>query len=386
MQRFSLTLPGQVDFGRGTAQEAIDRARAFGPSILLVRARSARFADTARTALEGAGAQVRMIVGSGEPALPDLTAHLETLADDPPDCVLAIGGGSVIDLGKALAALIPQPGTPLDYLEVVGAGRALDAVPIPMVAVPTTAGTGAEATKNAVIGVPEHGRKVSLRDARMLPRHAIVDPALTDDCPRAVTLASGLDAVTQVIEPFLSARANPVTDAICRDSIPRGIEALDWLMRAEDPQARDALAYVSLSGGVALANAGLGAVHGLAGVIGGRTGMAHGALCGRLLVPVLRANAAALTEARADTTRMDWVLRVIADQFGVPKRDALEALQDWIDGHGLPFIDRPDPDAETRDAWARDAAASSSMKANPVVLPPEVLSQVVSAACAERAH
>lgn len=382
MNSFSLTLPAHVDFGRGGAQSAVDHARSFGTSILVVRSASAAFAGNVVSALQATGARVRVITGRGEPALPDLTRHLEDCAGDPPDCVLAIGGGSVIDLGKALAALIPQPGAPLDYLEVVGAGRALDAAPLPMIAVPTTAGTGAEATKNAVIGVPEHGRKVSLRDARMVPVRAIVDPALTDNCPRAVTLASGLDAVTQVIEPYLSARANPVTDAICRDAIPRGIEALDWLMSEESPEMRDELAYVSLSGGIALANAGLGAVHGLAGVIGGRTGMAHGALCGRLLVPVLRANAAALEAGRADTSRMDWVLRVLADQFGVPKMGALDALQDWIDGHGLPYIDRPDPDLETREAWVDDAAASSSMKANPVVLSNEALMQAVSAACA----
>ncbi|WP_076448507.1 iron-containing alcohol dehydrogenase [Roseivivax lentus] len=383
MQSFSLTLPGQIDFGRGSAQSAAEHASQLGDSILLVRSRSAGFADQAVRDLEARGLRVRVIEGRGEPALPDLETHLAALRADPPDGVLAIGGGSVIDLGKALAALLPQPAAPLDYLEVVGAGRALDAAPLPLIALPTTAGTGAEATKNAVIGVPEHSRKVSLRDARMLPRRAIVDPALTDGCPRDVTLASGLDALTQVIEPFLSARANPVTDALCRDAIPRALEALDWLMSEENPAMRDELAYASLMGGIALANAGLGAVHGLAGVIGGRTGMAHGALCGRLLVPVLRANAAALASDRAATERMDWVLRVLANQFGVPKRDALDAAQDWIDAQGLPFIDRPDPDEATRAEWVADAAASSSMKANPVELGTEALMQVVNAACAD---
>jgi alcohol dehydrogenase class IV len=141
--------------------------------------------------------------------------------------------------------------------------------PLPMVALPTTAGTGAEVTRNAVIGVPEARRKVSLRDPAMLPRLALVDPALTDGCPWGVTLASGLDALTQVIEPYLCTRANPMTDALCRAAIPLALPALMRLDEAEDPAARDAMAYVSLSGGLALANAGLGAVHGLAGVIGG---------------------------------------------------------------------------------------------------------------------
>ncbi|MHA6325958.1 iron-containing alcohol dehydrogenase [Roseivivax sp. CAU 1753] len=385
MHSFTLTLPQHIRFGRGTASEAAAAARAFGPDVLIVRSASAAYADTLIADLvQGGGPPPRVITAAGEPDLPGVEAHLARLRGAAPDVIVAVGGGSAIDLAKALAALIPQTGSPLDYLEVVGKGLPLGADPLPMIALPTTAGTGAEATKNAVIGVPAHGRKVSLRDARMLPRHAIVDPALTDGCPRAVTLASGLDAVTQVIEPLLSCRANPVTDALCRDAIPMGLAALTTLVTAEDPAMRDRLAYVSLIGGVALANAGLGAVHGLAGVIGGRTGMAHGALCGRLLVPVLRANAAAMASAGMETARIDWVLQVLGGQFGVPGTDALDRFQGWIDAQDLPFIPRPDADAATRMAWAEDAAASSSMKANPVTLDATVLARVVDAACAPK--
>jgi alcohol dehydrogenase class IV len=189
-----------------------------------------------------------------------------------PDWVAALGGGAAIDLGKALAALIPAPDGPMEHLEVVGKGLPLKVPPLPFIAIPTTAGTGAEVTRNAVIGLPDHGRKVSLRDERMVARVAIVDPALTDGCPRGVTLASGLDAVTQVIEPFVSVKATPYTDALARPAIATGMAALMRLMQGEDPEARDRLAWVSLCGGLALSNGGLGAVHGFAGVIGGMTG------------------------------------------------------------------------------------------------------------------
>ncbi len=156
--------------------------------------------------------------------------------------MVSLGGGAVIDAGKAIAALVPAAGPVIDYLEVVGTGRQLEASPLPFVAIPTTAGTGAEVTKNAVINVPEQQRKVSLRDDRMLPDPAIVDPALTDNAPRSITLSSGLDALTQVIEPRLCSRATPFTDALCQQAIPRGIRALKILMEQECPASRDEMA------------------------------------------------------------------------------------------------------------------------------------------------
>jgi len=292
--------------------------------------------------------------------------------------VAALGGGSVIDAGKAIAALAPAPGEAMDHLEVVGQGRPLAAAPLPFVAIPTTAGTGAEVTRNAVIGAPAHGRKVSLRDDRMLARLALVDPGLTDGAPRAVTLASGLAAITQVIEPYVSARANRLTDALCRDAIPLGLAALRRLMAAEDAAARDDMAWVSLCGGLALANAGLGAVHGLAGVIGGRTGAAHGAICGRLLPGVVAANAAAAEGAAA--ARLDEVRGWIAAALDVPTAAATDALADWADAHGLPRLAAMGLGAGEIDSVAAAAQASSSMKGNPVALPPETLVQVMRAA------
>ncbi|MHA7876589.1 iron-containing alcohol dehydrogenase [Roseivivax sp.] len=381
MEMFSLALPRHVLFGRGAADQAVAACLSHGTRVLMLRSASAPGAGQLARRLEAEGADLTLQDHRGEPELPALEARLSELAEAPPEVILAVGGGSVIDMGKALAALLPQPEGPRAYLEVVGDGRALDRDPLPLIALPTTAGTGSEATRNAVIGVPEAGRKVSLRDSRMLPRCAIVDPALTDGSPEGVTLSSGLDAVAQVIEPYLSCRATPVTDALCRDAIPRGIEALYWLMNEDHPKARDEMAYVSLIGGVALANAGLGAMHGLAGVAGGRTGQAHGVIVGRLMGPVLRANAEALTEAQAPTGRIDYVLRVLADQFGVPKVGALDALQDWIDDCGLPPFEAPSAEAELED-WAAASESASSMRGNPVPLDRETLVGVLARASA----
>lgn len=377
---YALALPRRIVFGRGWATGLADAVAQRGRRVLLVRGQSVPAVDEVRASLVDAGCGLLTVLSRGEPSLECLQAAVARGRTGEVDVVLAIGGGSTIDLGKAAAAMIPQASDPLDHLEVVGRGKPLDAAPLPFVAAPTTAGTGAEATKNAVIGVSAARRKVSLRDDRMLADLALVDPALTDGAPPQVTLASGLDAVVQVIEPFLSARANPVTDALCRDAIPRGLAALCRLMVAEDPAARDALSHVSLMGGLALANAGLGAVHGLAGPLGGRRPAAHGALCGRLLPGILVENRRALVEAGKDLDRMEAVEAWVAEIFGADRSQAAETLMRHIDDWGLPRLaDFGYTDADL-DAVSEDAVSSSSMKANPVALTPTRLRAVLESA------
>ncbi len=377
---YSLKLPRRVVFGRGSAAQAAAEVAGFGRQILLVRGRSSAFAGTLLEALQGAGCGVLTVISRGEPTLAALDAAVARARLAGVEAVVAVGGGSVLDLGKAAAAMVPQATEPLDHLEVVGRGLPLEAAPLPFIALPTTAGTGAEATRNAVIGVPAAQRKVSLRDDRMLADLALVDPALTDAAPRAVTLASGLDAVTQVIEPYLSAKANPVTDALCRAAIPMGLAALARLMEAEDPAARDAMAHVSLTGGIALSNAGLGAVHGLAGPVGGRSPAPHGAVCGRLLPGVLSANAAAVAEAGGPVERFAHVSAWIAAALDVPEAQALAALSERIDAWGLPRLGAMGLAEAAIAAIAEDAGASSSMKANPVRLSPAVLAEILGGA------
>jgi alcohol dehydrogenase class IV len=372
---FAISAPPRILFGRGEAAKAPGLIRAFGARGVLVHG-----ANPARAGwlVAGLGPDVLTIGCSGEPTLPDLLAALNLARAHRPDWVVALGGGAALDMGKALAGLIPAPGDPMQHLEIVGQALPLTAAPLPFIALPTTSGTGAEVTKNAVIGLPDHGRKVSLRDEGMIARLAIVDPALTDGCPWPVTLASGLDAVTQVIEPYVSIKATAYTDALTRPVIGPGLAALRRLEAGEDAEARDRLAWTSLCGGLALSNAGLGAVHGFAGVIGGMTGAAHGAICGALLGPVLAANrAAADGVARA---RLDEVCGILADVLGSTASDAPAVLQAWARGAGLPDLLALGVTHDMHAAIVEASLMASSMKGNPVALTITALRNALAAA------
>ena len=362
MTPFGFSLPGRVIFGRSEAGRAPGLIGALGDRGVLVHGADASRAAWLVDGLRAQGAAVLAVSCGAEPSLPMLRDALDRARSQGADWVCGLGGGSALDMAKALAALIPAPGGIMDHLEVVGRGLPLRVPPLPCVAIPTTAGTGAEATRNAVIGLPDHGRKVSIRDEGMLPRLAIVDPALTDGCPRGVTLASGLDALAQVIEPWLSCKATPLTDALAGPAILPGLQALMRLMQAEDPEARDRMAWTSLCGGIALANGGLGAVHGLAGVIGGLTGAAHGAICGALLGPVLDMN-------RRLTGGMPRLARLRADlapALACPPDTVPVALADWARAQGLPGLAALGLDPARHQAVAEAALTSSSMRGNSV--------------------
>ncbi len=379
MTPFGITAPGRILFGRGEAAKAPAMIRAYGARGVVVHGANP---SRAIWLVDALGSGVITIACQGEPTLADLTAALVTARDHRPDWVVAIGGGAALDLGKALAGLIPAPGDPMQHLEVAGQGLPLTAAPLPFIAIPTTAGTGAEVTKNAVIGLPAgfpgEGRKVSLRDDRMVARLAIVDPALTDGCPWAVTLSAGLDAVTQVIEPYVSCKATAYTDALARPAIGLGLAALLRLRDGEDAHARDHLAWVSLCGGLALANSGLGAVHGFAGVIGGMTGAAHGAICGALLAPVLAANRAAASGAAR--SKLNEVCTILATELGCTTDMAPAALQTWAHSAGLPDLAGLGVRPAMHAAIVTAAMGASSMKGNPVPLPATVLREVLKAA------
>lgn len=378
MTPFSIATPPRILFGRGQAVKAPALIRAFGPCGIVVHGANASRATWLLDALHADGATVTTLSCPNEPTLALIEAALVTARTTDAQWVAALGGGAALDMGKALAALLPAPGPILDNLEVVGAGLPLRADPLPFIAMPTTAGTGAEVTKNAVIGLPDHGRKVSLRDDRMIARLAIVDPALTDGCPRAVTLASGLDALAQVIEPFVSLRANPYTDALTRPAIALALPALQVLMTGEDAQARDTMAWVSLCGGLALANSGLGAVHGLAGPIGGVSPAAHGAICGALLGPVLAMNRHRATGPAAD--KLAHVCAVLATALDCTPDAAPRALPDWIRQAGLPGLTAQGLDPGLHRSVATAALEASSMKGNPVALShPDLLHLLIEA-------
>jgi alcohol dehydrogenase class IV len=374
MTAFAFATADMIRFGRGEAVQAVPALAALGETVLLVTGATPARVGWLKNALETKGVAVTVFSVANEPDVSLIESGVAAARKAQVAAVIAIGGGAVVDAGKAIAALAPATRPMLDHLEVVGKGLPLDAATLPFAALPTTAGTGAEVTKNAVIAVPEAQRKVSLRDPRMLPTLAIVDPALTDNCPRGVTLASGLDAVTQVIEPYLSSKANPLTDAICRDAIPKGLVAIRQIMDGENPDARDALAWLSLCGGLALANSGLGVVHGLAGPLGGLSNAAHGAICGALLPHGLRANAEA-GQHPVLQARIAEVQGWIAQSYGGAPDDAFDTLE-----AGLPGLDAQGITDAARSKAAKDAVSSSSMKANPVALSESQLLDVMERA------
>ncbi|WP_167853531.1 iron-containing alcohol dehydrogenase [Roseovarius aestuariivivens] len=372
MAPFGITAPTQILFGRGEFAKAPSLAMKLGTRVFVVHGATPRHAEPFIAALD---MPVQSFACPKEPDLDLLMSALASARATKADCVIAIGGGAAMDLGKAVAGLLASSNDPLDHLEVVGKGQPLAASPAPFMAIPTTAGTGAEVTKNAVIGVPSHNRKVSLRDPRMIADIALVDPALTDNTPPETTLASGLDAITQVIEPYISSRANPVTDALCRDAIPRGLQALALLMTTEEATARDDLALCSLFGGLALSNAGLGAVHGLAGVIGGHAPKApHGAVCGALLPHVLNLNSVALNRDGPIAARIAEVVRWITAALGT------DDLAAWARDHSLPGLVQMGLKASDFSTVAAEAQVSSSMKANPVKLSDAMLVEALTAA------
>lgn len=372
---FNLVTPTEILFGRGQIAQLNDRAAKLGSRALIVHGRSpGRLAGVfdSLSAVE----VVQTLSVEKEPDLNTLTGAIEQGKAVGIDLVLGIGGGSVMDSAKVLAAMLPSQTDLMSHLEVVGSGLPLSAKRLPLILVPTTSGTGAEVTRNAVIDIPEARRKVSLRDNQLLPDLALVDPAMTDHCPRLVSLHSGLDAVTQVIEPYLSSRANLFTDMLCKEAIPKGLLALKQLMEAESQQARDALAQVSLFGGLALANSGLGVVHGLAGPLGGLCGAPHGAICGALLPAGIAANHDSVTDPE-QKARIDRVIGWIAEVFEASQDQALSRFREWIVQSGLPGLSSIGVNEEHIGAASRAAASSSSMKANPVVLSTATIAQVM---------
>lgn len=377
---FMIQTPTQILFGRGMKDRAADAIAAFGPRGVLVHGANPARADWLAQDLRAKDCTVATLPCTEEPTQPILEAALVTARAFAPDWVVALGGGAVIDMGKALAALIPSPTPLMDHLEVVGRGLPLTAAPLPFIALPTTAGTGAEVTKNAVIGLPDHRRKVSLRDDRMLARLAIVDPSLTDHCPWKVTFASGLDAVVQVIEPYLSTRANDFSDAIAHPAIVRGLTALQRLSQAEESTARDELAWVSLCGGLALANAGLGAVHGLAGPIGGMCPAPHGAVCAVLLGPALEMNRRRADQNAQATHRLGQVCTIIAQALGGSAETAPQTVATWVSRAGLEGLTAQGLALADHANVAEAALLASSIKSNPVPLTKSDLMWILSQA------
>lgn len=387
MERWQFATAGQILFGRGAAGEAAAAVSGFGSRVLVATGRTPRRAAWLIDALVARGCTCLTFPAGHEPDLAAAREGAQTARRERIEVVVGVGGGSALDTAKAISALATNAGDPLDYLEVVGQGQPLGAAPLPCVAIPTTAGTGSEVTRNAVLSVPDRRVKVSLRDSRMIPRVAIVDPALTCELPPDLTAQTGLDALTQLVEPFLSVRATPLVDALCRDGIRRAARSLRAAcVNGRDAAAREDMALASLFGGLALANAGLGAVHGLAGPIGGMFPAPHGAVCAALLPRVMAANLAAL-RARAPASealrRMGEIARLLTGRADATADEGVSWLADLVGRLAIPRLSAWGITAADLPEIVSQAARSSSMKGNPIALTPEELTAALSSALGE---
>jgi alcohol dehydrogenase class IV len=375
--RFEFATATRILFGPGVVSEAAPAAAALGRRALVVAGRDLARASPLLAGLNDRGLGIVTLSVTGEPTIDLVRAAVRRAREEACDLIVGLGGGSVLDTGKAVAALLTNTGDPLDYLEVIGRGLALTKPAAPCIAIPTTAGPGAEVTRNAVLASPEHRMKASLRSPMLFPRLALVDPELTHSQPPAVTASTGLDALTQLIEPFVSNSANPVTDALCRDGIAR---AAGWLRRAcedgGDPLARENMALASLLGGLALANAKLGAVHGCAAVLGGRFPAPHGAICARLLPFVMAVNVRAL-EARAPGSpalqRYAEVARLVTGRPDARIQEGVEWVESLSVDLAIPPLIRYGVTADDIPMVAAEAQRASSTKGNPIGLRDEEL-------------
>jgi alcohol dehydrogenase class IV len=381
---FEFVAPQRIVFGAGTLAEAAPIVRSFGRHALVVTGGTPGRAEPLLTALRAKGIGCCTFPVRGEPEVHTVRAAVDLARTKGCDVVIGIGGGAALDTAKAVAILSNHQGDVLDYLEIIGLGGSIENPPLPFIAIPTTAGSGAEATWNSVIVSREHRAKVSLRSRLMIARVALVDPELTYELPPDLTAATGMDALAQLLEAYVSLKANPLTDGLCLEGLARAARSLRRAVAAgRDAPAREDMALSGLLGGMVLANAGLGAAHGIAGPLGGMLPAPHGALCAALLPEVVAANLHALgaggtegaalfryrkiatiltgdSEASAAAT-VDW-LRALVKDLGIP----------GLGAHGLGIEDVPELVAK--------ASRASSMKGNPVQLTDPELTAIIEAA------
>lgn len=382
--QFEFATATRIIFGIGSIKEAGRHAASMGRHAFILTGRNVDRAAPLLKGLQEKGVKYSQFSIAEEPTTDLALAAVREARSQSCDVVVGFGGGSVLDTGKVVAALLTNSGDLMDYLEVIGAGRPLQHESAPCIAMPTTAGTGAEVTRNAVLDSPAHHVKVSMRSPYMLPKLALVDPELTFTMPPSITAATGLDALTQLLEAFVSHQSNPLTDAVCREGIQRAARSLKKAyLDGHNADARCDMSLASLFGGLALANAKLGAVHGFAGPLGGMYDARHGALCAGLLPHVMDINVKAL-QLRAPESealgRYDEIARIVT---GMPTARAFDGIA-WVRDLCLqlnvpPLADHgiKDKDFPTIVDKARNA---SSMKGNPIELTTDELLEILQRA------
>jgi alcohol dehydrogenase class IV len=380
---FEFATAARIVFAPGASKQLPRIARDFGTRALVVTGRDAARAAVTLNALKDAGVAAESLSIDGEPTLQPVRQSAR-IARGNYDLVIGLGGGSAIDAAKAIAALATNSGEPLDYLEVIGDARPLENAPLPFIAVPTTAGTGAEVTRNAVLGSPEHKAKASMRSPFMLAKVAVIDPDLTLDLPRSVTVNTGLDALTQVLEPYVSTRANSFTDAFCSEGMKRISACLTRVVRdGHDRLARESMSFASLLGGLALANAGLGIVHGFAAALGCMLNSPHGGLCAAVLPHGVRLNIRALRERATGGERLERyreAARTLTLNVNAEAEDCARYLAELCQQLSVPSLRSYGLKREQIPEVVEKAAKASSTRSNPIQLTAEELTEIAERA------
>jgi alcohol dehydrogenase class IV len=380
--RFDLAVPADIRFGAGRVSEVPDALGRLGANrVLVVTGRTTSRADDIRSALSKAGISSLVFGVATEPSIERVRAAVTLVAESACDAVLGFGGGSAIDVAKATAILATSGTDPLDHLEVIGSGRPIERPGLPCIAVPTTAGTGSEVTRNSVLS--GSGVKASLRSPLMLPKVALVDPDLLVGVPKSTIASSGMDALSQLIEPLLSKRANPFCDALARDGIRRSARSLRRAYQEgmEDSGVREDLALASLFGGMCLANSGLGSVHGLAAAAGARLSAPHGAVCAAVLAAAMDINVRALRERAPDhpaLQRATEVAVLITGQPDATTENAIVWLEELTAALSIPGLGSYGLNQEEIAAVVAAAQRASSMRANPIELTDDEVTQIVT--------
>ena len=382
--QFEFATAARILFGAGASKDIGLLAKSFGQRPLLVTGLPDPQTSQFLALLATHFLDTAVLRVDHEPTIALVQQGVTLARQHNCDLVIGLGGGSALDTGKAIAAMLANPGDLLDYLEVIGRGQALTQPSRPYIAIPTTAGTGAEVTRNAVIGSPEHGVKVSLRSPLMLPRLALVDPELTYSLPPQVTASTGLDALTQLIEPFTCNAPNPMVDAVCREGLVRAARALQRAYEdGSDIAARQDMSFASLCGGLALANARLGAVHGFAGPLGGLFPAPHGAICARLLPFVMKANLQALQQRAPDSPALVRYTEVARVLTGSRRASAIDGIA-WVEALcatlKIPPLSTYGMTAANLPEVVEKSARASSMKGNPIQLTPSELQHILEQA------
>ncbi len=382
MFSFEFATANRIIFGAGKLNELGRYVEGNVKRLLLVRGHSSDAIPRVREILSTSNIRLTEFQVHGEPTVSTIRAGVG--AAQGCDMVIGLGGGSVLDTGKAIAALVTNPGDLFDYLEVIGKGQPLIKAPLPYMAIPTTAGTGSEVTRNAVIESPEQNVKVSLRSPAMLPRLALVDPELTYNLPPDVTASSGLDALTQLIEPFVSIKTNPLTDAICREGLAHAAHSLRRAYEdGTDKEARQGMSLASLFGGLALANAALGTVHGFAGPLGGMLHAPHGALCACLLPFVMEANIKALEMRQPDDpaiARYAEIARILTGKKDATPIDGAKWTAELVKALKIPPLSAYGMSKKDFPEAIDKTMKANSFKGNPIVLEERELAEILAKA------